>query len=324
MYSLRRGQVDVSRRGTAPLEGLRSIESVVASLSLGVGGTVLGLVQAIAFGVATMATLLATCIAIERIAPREARVPVADLFPGVLFQILLPATTVLITIPLQRLYVLAGAAEIIAIPLGSWLQPLGVFGSVLWCAFALLLVDFLTYWKHRAEHRWFWPIHAVHHSPTDLHAASSYGHPLQTVTMFLFISIPMSLVQFQGPEEPAAVAALITFLQLFIHSPVDVHFGPLRHVLVEPRYHRIHHSTEPRHLEKNFAITFSFWDRLFGTAYSPAPDEWPDVGVADLAPPETFGQFLFFPLRFLPSGKRPRRRVSSPARLAAGGDDRRP
>jgi sterol desaturase/sphingolipid hydroxylase (fatty acid hydroxylase superfamily) len=286
---------------------------------------VLGLGRSIALDAATMFVLLAACIAIEQIAPRGPKVRTASLFPGTLFQLLLPATTILLTIPLQRLYLLTGLGDVIVVPLATWLAPLGVVGGVLWCLFVVLLVDFLTYWKHRAEHRWFWFIHAAHHSPTDLHAASSYGHPLQTVTMFLFIAIPLSLVQFAGPESPAVVGVVVTFLQLFIHSPTDIHFGPLRHVLVEPRYHRIHHSTAEHHLNKNFAITFSFWDRLFGTAFWPAPDEWPDVGVPGLDPPETIGQLLLFPLRFMPSsGERARRRIGRPSGLVGGRDDGRP
>jgi sterol desaturase/sphingolipid hydroxylase (fatty acid hydroxylase superfamily) len=79
-----------------------------------------------------------------------------------------------------------------------------------------------------------------------------------------------------------------------------VHFGPLRHVLVDNRFHRIHHSLEERHFDKNFGITFSLWDQLFRTAHFPSANEWPDVGIAGHAPPATLRDFLCYPLGFLP------------------------
>jgi sterol desaturase/sphingolipid hydroxylase (fatty acid hydroxylase superfamily) len=97
-----------------------------------------------------------------------------------------------------------------------------------------------------------------------------------------------------------SIAVMTLFLLLqptFLHSPSSLHFGPLRHVIADNRYHRIHHSVEPRHFDKNFAILFSFWDRLFGTAYHPAPDEWPDVGLAEVDQPGAMKEWLDLPLR---------------------------
>ena len=35
----------------------------------------------------------------------------------------------------------------------------------------------------------------------------------------------------------------------------------------------MHHSTDPKHFDKNFGSGFSFWDRFFGTLYVPGKDE---------------------------------------------------
>jgi len=168
----------------------------------------------------------------------------------------------------------------------------------------ILFGDFLEYWRHRAEHAWFWPIHAVHHAPTDLHAANGFGHPLQVITSFLFVSLPMSAIQFQGAGFPVLIGLVITFMVFFIHSPTAVHFGPLRYVVVDNRFHRIHHSLEQRHFDKNFGITFSLWDQLFGTAHFPKEDEWPEVGIAGHSPPATLRAFVCYPLNFLAGSRR--------------------
>jgi sterol desaturase/sphingolipid hydroxylase (fatty acid hydroxylase superfamily) len=51
-------------------------------------------------------------------------------------------------------------------------------------------------------------------------------------------------------------------------------------LLLTPQMHRIHHSRESRHLDRNFAFIFPLWDVLFGTYYHPGPFEYPATGLA--------------------------------------------
>ncbi len=67
----------------------------------------------------------------------------------------------------------------------------------------------------------------------------------------------------------------------FIHLNSRIRFGAFGRVFACPQTHRVHHSTEPRHFDQNFAAVFSLWDSIFGTYYHPAKDEWPQTGVAD-------------------------------------------
>jgi sterol desaturase/sphingolipid hydroxylase (fatty acid hydroxylase superfamily) len=46
-----------------------------------------------------------------------------------------------------------------------------------------------------------------------------------------------------------------------------------------PQVHRIHHSLEPQHFDKNFAFVFPLWDVLFGTYCPPKRNEFPATGV---------------------------------------------
>jgi hypothetical protein len=39
------------------------------------------------------------------------------------------------------------------------------------------------------------------------------------------------------------------------------------------------------------------WDDLFGTAYFPRADEWPAVGLSDVAEPKTIADYLLMPFR---------------------------
>lgn len=168
--------------------------------------------------------------------------------------------------------------------------------SAMQVAITLIYVDFLRYWEHRFEHRFFWPVHAVHHSQTDLHAASCYGHPLQSLPEFLLMSIPLALID-TNASTPTLVGIIFGLQVYFIHSPLRWHFGPLRRILVDGPYHRIHHSVEERHFDKNFSIVLPIWDRLFGTAHFPSKDEWPDTGVEGIPPPQTWTGWLVMPFR---------------------------
>lgn len=247
-------------------------------------------------GVVAVICKVALCTLIERLGPLE-RHPIRARIPGAMMNILQTVLSTALAWPLGKLWDMTGIGRLITIPLWHWLEPLGAAGYALQFLTLIMVADFLAYWRHRAEHAWFWPIHAVHHAPTELYAANDIGHPVQVWFSLLFISIPMSIIQFDGPEAPIAVGFVVSLLSYYIHSPVEAHFGPLRKVLVDNRFHRIHHSLDERHFDKNFGICFSIWDRWFGTAYDPAPDEWPDVGVANLPPPRSLGEYLLLPLQ---------------------------
>lgn len=225
------------------------------------------------------------CIAIERRFPRPSTRIVSRAF-GFSLLVLSPGLVFLLAYPLSELWRSFGVAPLVSF--AGW-HP------VLQFLVQLVLVDFLRFCEHRLEHRILWPIHAVHHSITDLHAANSYAHPLIAVTEVLVIAIPLSLVGFS--ISPAFVFTALAFQNLIIHSPIRFHAGRLGGLVVDSRYHRIHHSREPRHFDHNFGFLFTVWDRMFGTYHRPGADEWPDVGIDGLEPPASLRDYLLHPLR---------------------------
>ncbi len=44
-------------------------------------------------------------------------------------------------------------------------------------------------------------------------------------------------------------------------------------IILCPHYHQLHHSTNPKHYDKNFGLMLSIWDRIFGTLSVPEPNE---------------------------------------------------
>jgi sterol desaturase/sphingolipid hydroxylase (fatty acid hydroxylase superfamily) len=243
-------------------------------------------VPQIMFQLAILAAVVAIAVMVEAIKPLE-KISWRSRAVGSLFASTLISCSVLLGFGLSRLMAEAGFRPILP-PLEAWAGWMAI--PVL-----LLLSDFLAYWQHRFEHRFFWLVHRVHHSPTELHAANNYGHPLFLIPSLLISILPLSFLNFYSLAVPLTVTLIAGVLNSLAHAPVDFHFGPLRRILVDNRFHRIHHSQEPEHFDQNFGALFSIWDQLFGTAYFPRPDEWPKVGVAGLTQPRNLREFLALP-----------------------------
>jgi len=69
------------------------------------------------------------------------------------------------------------------------------------------------------------------------------------------------------------------------HANLRTNYGPLKHILVTPQSHRIHHSREPEHVDKNFGLFLTIWDRLFGTLHANY-EEYPETGIQEEFPLE--------------------------------------
>jgi sterol desaturase/sphingolipid hydroxylase (fatty acid hydroxylase superfamily) len=180
----------------------------------------------------------------------------------------------------------------------SW--PLKITGWLVAALGIAMLGNFFYYWLHRAQHRvgWLWRFHKVHHSITEMSATSSYHHVAEDLFQFAAVTMPMAvLLGVAAGPVPWLVIVLANTHSYFIHSSARLNIGPLRYLLCDNRFHRIHHSREQHHIDHNFATSTPLWDVLFGTAYFPRADEWPAVGIADVPEPRTVGDYLLMPFR---------------------------
>jgi sterol desaturase/sphingolipid hydroxylase (fatty acid hydroxylase superfamily) len=160
------------------------------------------------------------------------------------------------------------------------------FGGPVLAAFALALwTDFQFYVLHRLEHRFLWRFHAVHHSIRNLSAANSYHHWTEAIWL-TFAAIPFMFIDVNIGPTLGWLTFIFHYQQFYIHTSAKPHFGPFRWLLIDNRYHRIHHSTRPEHHDKNFGAMTPLWDWLFGTLHMPKSHEWPDVGLPDMSEPQ--------------------------------------
>lgn len=144
----------------------------------------------------------------------------------------------------------------------SWEIPTTVWTIAL----ALLLADFTYYWEHRIAHqvRLLWTQHAVHHSSRDYNIVTAvrFG-PFEGVWAFI-VHIPMVLIGF-SPEVVFGSAIVVLGYQTWLHTELIGRLGPLEWVLNTPSHHRVHHGSDDKYLDKNYAGILIIWDRLFGT-----------------------------------------------------------
>ncbi len=197
---------------------------------------------------------------------------------------------------LHIFWVSVGIRPLITLPLSfDWAGMLAMLMAPIAGA---LIYDFFFYWFHRAQHALVWRFHAVHHSIRELNAVNSYHHVSEPIFQAIFLVLPASLIV---ADTGSTVPAMLIILQLqasFIHSPTRIGLGPLRAFFCDNRFHRIHHSLEEKHFDKNFGAFTTIWDRLFGTAWIPAENEWPETGLAEVDQPRSLWAWIDLPIRF--------------------------
>ena len=136
---------------------------------------------------------------------------------------------------------------------------------------AIVVVDFLIYWIHRAQHKFdlLWRTHAWHHSIEQLYWFSGFRTSFFHSFMYAIPATTVATIVFNlSPLEAGIGYSIGTFIQFWEHTNVRVNVGPLKWIIITPEYHRVHHST--RHNRSNYGTAFSFWDRMFGTYTDPS------------------------------------------------------
>ena len=175
------------------------------------------------------------------------------------------------------------------------------FGELIVAAIAANAVSyFFLYWFHRLQHvvPWLWDFHKVHHAVREMSAINCNHHFSEEMFRAPFIAVPMAfLIGVNAGPTPYIVGAILGIQVLYEHSSTRLHIGFLRYLINDNRYHRIHHSIEERHWNKNFSSYTPIWDIAFGTAYFPSKGEWPETGVEGVKDPSTISEMLFTPFR---------------------------
>lgn len=148
-----------------------------------------------------------------------------------------------------------------------------------WVSFAIYLVvlDFVGYGIHRAQHQfdWWWQLHALHHSQRQMTMwTDNRNHVLDSLMSSAVVALVAQLIGI-APGQFVAVVAFTQLCENFQHANVRLWFGRIGERLwVSPRFHRIHHSIGIGHESHghhtlgghNFGVLLPWWDMVFKTA----------------------------------------------------------
>ncbi len=172
--------------------------------------------------------------------------------------------------------------------------------------------DFGYFLFHWASHRFgpLWEIHKLHHSAEVMSPLTAARvHPLERVVLGPIravttgVVIGPALYLYGGEASVLTVLGLNAMAVLFNalghvlhHSHVWLYFGPVvGRVIISPAQHQIHHSSLPRHLDRNFGEHWALWDWMFGTLYLPKGREEMTFGLAGVdRQPHTGAASAFF------------------------------
>jgi sterol desaturase/sphingolipid hydroxylase (fatty acid hydroxylase superfamily) len=156
-------------------------------------------------------------------------------------------------------------------------------GWVWWAWPLCFVLDDLAYYVfHRSAHRvrWFWASHVIHHSSQHYNLSTALR---QTWTGFLSLAFLFRLPLFLLGFPPAMVffcAGLNLIYQFWIHTEVIGRCPRwFEAVMNTPSHHRVHHATNARYLDRNYAGVFIVWDRLFGTFVAEEDADRPRYGL---------------------------------------------
>jgi sterol desaturase/sphingolipid hydroxylase (fatty acid hydroxylase superfamily) len=153
---------------------------------------------------------------------------------------------------------------------------------------ALLLAELFIWFNHFVRHKilTLWHFHAVHHSQKELNIfTDDRTHIVDLLVGSLLTFIPFFIFDVSNLYAITIISIYKPLHNRFIHANIKINLGWLGLLVTSPQFHRVHHSVEPAHADKNYGVYFSFYDYLFGTACK-SRNVYPETGIADASYPD--------------------------------------
>lgn len=148
-------------------------------------------------------------------------------------------------------------------------------------ALVIVLADLIYYVWHVLNHRWpvMWASHFPHHTAKRLNIlASARQGWTDVITGTWLFWAGLGFLGFT-PIQTLLYFSPLVIWEAFVHTEWVPKLGPLEWVLVTPSHHRVHHSLDPAHVNRNYGGLLIVWDRLFGTLAVEGARRITDFGV---------------------------------------------
>jgi sterol desaturase/sphingolipid hydroxylase (fatty acid hydroxylase superfamily) len=234
----------------------------------------------------------------EPAAPFDPKMIITFAIPG--FVILILVEMIYVRLSKRGEYNVADSASSLLMGFGNQVAGLLFSGVAIWAYYAVYQLrlfdlgwtwwtlalcflgeDLAYYWFHRIAHerRWFWASHVVHHSSQHYNLTTALRQTWTGVLGLNFIFwLPLVWIGFP-PTMVLMFTAFSLVYQFWIHTEAIDRLGPLEWVMNTPSHHRVHHATNARYLDANYAGVLIIWDRLFGSFVPESREEKPRYGI---------------------------------------------
>ncbi len=133
----------------------------------------------------------------------------------------------------------------------------------------LLMLDYGNYRWHLLNHKipLLWRFHLVHHTDLDLDTSTAFRFHFGELIGSIFFRGLFVLLS-GAKAKDVLLYAIFEAATQFHHSNMWIPYRfekALNKLIVTPRMHGIHHSINKEETDSNYAVIFSFWDRLHKT-----------------------------------------------------------
>jgi sterol desaturase/sphingolipid hydroxylase (fatty acid hydroxylase superfamily) len=229
------------------------------------------------FGFASILTACLLGLTIARFAPAERDQPWSSTMLNLcylVFHVSLRQFGAPITALLMSWMIMIWGSQLIILPDHGW--------GLLWAIPAYVLtMDFAEYAFHRAQHRvpLLWAMHSLHHSDRALNSSTTERHFWLDFIIKAALVYPPIVLLFRVNPTIIGVYGFLSLWHFIVHANLRLSLGRFWPCLNTPHYHRLHHSTDPRYFNANFAALFPIFDWMFGTAKPGRADEYPATGL---------------------------------------------
>ena len=188
-----------------------------------------------------------------------------------------------------------------------------LYSSPLWAKsiIAFLLLDVGNYAWHILNHKipFLWRFHLVHHTDLNMDITTAFRFHFGELIGSVFFRGTVILLSGASPILLLVYEIIFEAATQFHHSNWKLPLLSerlLNRLIVTPRMHGIHHSVVKQETDSNYAVIFSFWDRLFRTGSFNHFNNEVIVGVPSYHNPDelTIGFLLKLPFTKIRSWKK--------------------
>jgi sterol desaturase/sphingolipid hydroxylase (fatty acid hydroxylase superfamily) len=134
----------------------------------------------------------------------------------------------------------------------------------------VILLDMAIYWQHRILHMHplLWRLHRTHHRDEAMDLTTGVRfHPGEIAVSALWKAAAVVAVG-ASPVAVIVFETILTSASLWEHANIRLSERTdrrLRHLLVTPAMHLVHHGRDGDDMRTNFGFSTSLWDRLFNS-----------------------------------------------------------